>query len=141
MRFAAFILLLAPGACSANHGCTNTMLETRPDTRGPLVAWRYVRQCGAADISMNIAVGTRSGGLVGATSVFTADTGNGPVEMDGKYLWVEMQWTRPHQLSVAYAEKARVSLSVRAARGAAIRYRASASAARPQLPIPPPQAR
>lgn len=137
MRCFIIASLLLLGGCSFDGGCADTVLEAKPDLEGPLIAWRYVRDCGTtADYSMNIAIGPREGGLAGATRVFTADSDHGLAEMDGKHLWVEMQWTRPHQLSVAHGEGARVFRSAADAAGATIRYRVSTRhVVTPEVPV------
>jgi hypothetical protein len=123
---AALLSLLLLGGCSVADSCENHVIEAKRDLAGSLMAWRYTRDCGAtAEASMNIAVGDSGGGLEGAETVFTADTNHGAAEMDGAEMWVALQWTGPHRLSVAYAEKARLFKSEAAARGAAIQYRAT----------------
>ena len=142
MRFLSLLLLLTLGGCSLDSGCSDRVLEIRADLEGPLVAWRYVRDCGATtDTSMNIAVGPREAGLAGATLVFMADSNLGAAEMDGLIdqgpnIWVEMTWTRAHNLSVAYARKARVFRSIPEAAGATIVYRGTTRNV--MLPPPPP---
>lgn len=141
LQAACLAVLLVPLAgCSIAGGdrCENKLIEAKADLQGSLVAYRYTRDCGAtAEASMNVAVGERGGGLEGATRVFTADSNHGAAETDGPAIWVEMHWTQPHRLSVAYAEKALVFASAATAAGAAIVYRATSRNVMPPVPIMP----
>ena len=135
---AALLLPLAGCSVAGGDQCVNKLLEAKADLQGSLVAFRYTRDCGAtAEASMNVAVGERSGGLEGATTVFTADSNHGAAEMDGPDIWVEMHWTQPRRLSIAYAEKARVFASAATAGGATIVYRATSRSVLPPVPIMP----
>ena len=139
MRSVLLLLLLLAGCSLGGDGCENTVLESKADLQGSLVAYRYTRDCGAtAEASMNVAIGGRSGGLEGATTVFTADSDHGAAEMDGRKMWVEMHWTQPHRLSIAYADKARLFKSVATTQGASIYYRATGREIAPQVSVLPP---
>jgi hypothetical protein len=139
MRLGSILLLfiLASG-CSIDSGCANTILEAKPDLSGDLIAYRYLRDCGATtDYVSNVAIGRRGESPGEARVIFTADSNHGDADIEGKSIWMEMRWTAPHKLSIAYAEKARVFRAERSFPGAEIVLRATG---RNVFPEPPPTA-
>jgi hypothetical protein len=132
---AALALLL--GGCSLEGGCGDRVIEAKPDFDGNLIAYRYVRNCGATTgFSTNIAIGKRGEKADAAQLIFTADSNHGAADMQGDAVWVEMRWTRPHRLSVAYAKAARVFRSDAHVQGAAIFYRPSSRSIAIEEPPP-----
>lgn len=130
LRRALPLLLLSVAGCSTEGLCGDEIIETKPDLEGTLVAYHVVRDCGATtDFATHVLIGKRGEDIKHATRVFTADSGHGAADRAGNSIWMEMGWTRPHHLSVAYAGKARVFLSDPQARGATITYRATVRAA------------
>jgi hypothetical protein len=125
MRCAILLLLILLGGCSLDSGCGNRILEAKPDLEGPLIAYRYIRDCGATtDFSTNVAIGKRGENPAEAQVVFTVDADHGAADMEGNAVWSEMHWTAPRRLSVAYSKQARVFRNDAQARGATIQYRA-----------------
>lgn len=123
------LLACAPllGGCSLTGDCSDRVLETQSDLTGDLVAYRYVRNCGATTgYSTQVAIGQRGGTAKDATPIFVADDGGGGADdMDGGAVWTEMRWTKPHHLSIAYSEGARVFRNDAQANGAQIVFRAT----------------
>jgi len=126
---AALLFAMLLDGCSLDGGCGNRILEAKADIEGPLIAYRYVRDCGATtDFTTNVAIGRRGESPAEAQVVFTADSDHGAADMDGDAVWSEMHWIAPHRLSVAYAEKGRVFRTSKQAAGATIEYRATSRA-------------
>ena len=134
------VLLPALGGC-LDMKCEDRILAAKPDLEGSLVAYQFVRNCGATtSYSIHVAIGTAGETPGEAEMVFVADSDHGAAELDGDAPWLEMHWTAPHKLSVAYAEKARVFRQIREAQGARIAYRATHRLTVEEFyrPIPPP---
>lgn len=135
-----WLILLSPfllGACDISGGCEDKVLDAKPDLEGGLIAYRFVRDCGATtDYVTHVAIGRQGESRENAESVFVATAGS-DTDTDGDAVWIDMVWTRPHQLSVAYAQKARVFKKLPNALGAMITYRATSRSFMPPPPIKP----
>lgn len=129
MRAFLLLLLLPFAGCQKSAdlvACGDELVRMERDPGGALAAFHYVRDCGATtDYATTIAIGPADRGLEGATTVFVADSDHGAAEAAGRGIWLEMRWTAPHRLSVAYAEKARVFKRVEKVDGAQVLYRAT----------------
>jgi hypothetical protein len=137
MRWIVASLLMALGGCSPAKpfGCANDLRETKPDMDGQLIAYRYVRVCGATtQDTTQVAIGRRgeSPGKAEIVLILAPGAEDGS-DMEGKAVWSEMHWTAPHKLSVAYSDKARLVKSGKVALGASIQYRATSRLTLPQV--------
>ncbi len=139
----AFLLLASLAACSDSR-CTDTPMRSESDLAGPLAAFEFARDCHAdKEPTVNVAVGERAVGQAGAHVVFTGDS-EGRADKEKGNLRLEMHWTEPHRLSIAYAEGAHISRAESRAGLAQIVYRGTSwSVFVPAVPMrdwfgPPP---
>lgn len=108
------------------EACRDRNVEAKRDLDGPMVAWRFIRDCGpGTETVTHVAIGPADKGLKRAAAVFAADTNKGAAIRDGNALWIELRWTAPHRLFIAYGERARVLRSDSEAMDVKITYRAT----------------
>lgn len=99
-------------------------METKPDLDGALIAYRYVRDCGATTgYATHIAIGRCGEPRKQATIVFIADGDEFGSGTGGDGARSEMRWIAPRQLSITYSEKARLFRREPTALEARVTYR------------------
>ncbi|WP_156349122.1 MULTISPECIES: hypothetical protein [unclassified Sphingomonas] len=125
--------ILGLTGCDIDPLCSSQVLQIARDTGSDRYAATVLRDCGATtDYATVVQVG-RAGELQSAArDVFVADSGAAS-SFAGNAIWTSVVWTRPGQLSVAYATKARVFRREPTAKGAVIRYFES-----DPIGVPPP---
>lgn len=135
-RLSALALLPALLLAGCSDSCTNEIISRHADPGSDLVAYVFIRDCGATtDYATNVAIGRRSENPADAAVIFTADADHGAALQEASgAIWLRAAWTAPHTLSIAYSEKSRIFTKLEAANGAAIRYRASSPVELPPVP-------
>ncbi|MCC2975133.1 hypothetical protein LK533_00405 [Sphingomonas sp. PL-96] len=95
-----------------------------------------VRNCGTTtDFVTVVRIGRASQPQTDATEVFVADGNHGTAtEGEGGAVWINVIWSAPGKLSVAYASKARIFERKLSAKEASISYKASDPVSLPPVP-------
>lgn len=129
----ALVLSLLAFGCS--DSCSSTLLARHIDPASGLVAYVFVRDCGATTgYATNIAIGRLGEPQSEAQVAFTADDDHGAAQTEGRALWLRAAWTAPGKLSIAYAEHSRVFRKDASVVGAEIHYRESGPPNLPPVP-------
>lgn len=116
------VMILGLTGCDIDPPCSSQVLQVARDIGSDRYAATVLRDCGATtDYATVVRVGRAGESQSAAQDVFVADRGEA-YSFSGHAIWTSVVWTRPGQLSIAYATKARVFRRERAAKGATIRY-------------------
>jgi hypothetical protein len=127
---------LGLSACGMQPQCSSEVLQVARDLGSDRYAATSARNCGATtDYATVVHVGRSSEPQSSASEVFVADSDHGAAT-DGLQgaIWMNVVWTAPGKLSVAYASKARIFKRLPDAKGASISYKASDPLSLPAAP-------
>lgn len=121
------LMALSLTGCGAEPLCSSEVLQVTRDLGSDRYATTKVRNCGAtADYATIVSVGRASEPQSDATEVFVADSDHGAATNGQRgAVWMDVIWSAPGRLSVAYASKARIFKRKPGAKGASISYKAS----------------
>ncbi len=125
---AALSLVVALSGCNITGDCGDTVFEKTVDPESGMIAWGYVRNCGATTgFATHVAVGKPNSQLADATTVLIIDSDHGKATMGNPLnaVWIGIGWSGRRNLSVTYASKARVFEKKSSAAGATMTFQAS----------------
>jgi hypothetical protein len=127
---------LALTSCGTEPLCSSNALQVARDLGSGRYATTSVRNCGATtDYATVVSVGRASEPRSAATEVFVADSGHGAATAGSQgAIWINVVWTAPGKLSIAYASKARIFKRVSQAKGASVSFRKSDPLSLPAVP-------
>jgi hypothetical protein len=113
-------------SCGEEPLCSSEVLQVARDLGSDRYATTAVRNCGVTTgFATVVRVGRASEPQSDATEVFVADSDHGAaVRGERGAIWMNVIWSAPGRLSVAYASKARVFKRKISAEGASIAYKA-----------------
>lgn len=130
------LMMLCLNSCGAGSPCSTEVLQVARDLGSDRYAATILRNCGAtADYATIVRVGRASEPQSDATEVFVADSDHGAATEGARgAIWMNVVWTAPGRLFVAYASKARVFKKDKSAKGASVSFKASDRISLPAVP-------